>query len=102
MVRQKKPIDLNPNKLSYYSSIISMNRCNGSCNTDLFDRIQFHVKVDVNLMVENVTREKNGTMTSVNVSVQNQSNILYAKDAMSGIIVHLLVSVIRIVALVNN
>ena len=79
-----------------------MNRCNGSCNTDLFDRIQFHVNVDVNLMVENVTREKNGTMTSVNVSVQNQSNILYAKDAMSGIIVHLLVSVIRIVALVNN
>lgn len=49
-----------------------MNRCNGSCNTaeDSFDRIELHVNVDVNLMVKNVTREKNGTMTSVNVKYQ--------------------------------
>ena len=49
-----------------------MNRCNGSCNTveDSFDRAEFHVNVDVNLMVKNVTREKNGTMTSVNVKYQ--------------------------------
>ena len=91
--------DLNLDELHYYLFIISMNRCDGSCNTveDPFARIYVPNKMEymnpkvlnmikginesktliknisyVSLMVGNATRDKNGTMTSVNVSVQIQ------------------------------
>ena len=43
-----------------------------------------HVTVDVNLMLENVTPEKNGTMMYVSVSVKYQCNIEHMDKIMSG------------------
>ena len=55
--------------------------------------------LDVNLMVKNETRDKNGTMRSVTVSVKNEQNIGYVKKIMPGILVHVLASVTKIVRL---
>ena len=48
MVRQML-INLNPDELHYYPFIISMIRCNESCNTigDLFDRVCVPNKMEV-------------------------------------------------------
>ena len=44
------------------------------------------------LMVESLIQNKNGIMTSVNVSVKKQWNIAYMKKIMLGILVYLLMS----------
>ena len=62
----------------------------------------FYVSVDVNLMVGNVNRDKNETMINVNVSVKNQKHIARVKRIMSGILLHGLASVIKIMKLVNT
>ena len=39
----------------------------------------YYVSVDVNLLVENVTRDKNGAMISVSVNVKTQENLAHVK-----------------------
>ena len=39
----------------------------------------YYVSVDVNLLVENVTRDKNGAMISVSVNLKNQDNLAHVK-----------------------
>ena len=122
-------VDLSIDELHYYPFIISMNRCDGSCNTvedpsgricvpnkmeDLnlkvlnmingINQLKVIAKVslDVNLMVGNVTRGKNGTMITVSVSEKNQQNITCVKKIMFGILVHELPSVTKTVRLVNT
>ena len=122
-------VDLSIDELHYYPFVISMNRCDDSCNTvedpsgricvpnkmeDLnlkvlnmingINQLKVFAKVslDVNLMVGNVTRGKNGTMITVNVSVKNQQNITCVKKIMFGILVHELPSVTKTVRLVNT
>ena len=122
-------VDLSIDELHYYPFIISMNRCDGSCNTvedpsgricvpnkmeDLnlkvlnmingINQLKVIAKVslDVNLMVGNVTRGKNGTMITVSVSVKNQQNITCVKKIMFGILVYELPSVTKTVRLVNT
>ena len=65
---------------------------------------QGYLCVDVNLMVGNVTRDKNGTMTSVSMSVKpiNHLGLWIMKRIMPRIPLHMLASVIRIVRLVNS
>ena len=62
----------------------------------------FHVRVDMNLMVGHVTRDKIGTMITANVSVRNQYHIAYGKKIMFCTLVRAPVSVIRILTLVNT
>ena len=90
MVRQTL-IDLNPDELYHYPFIISMNRCNGPCNTaeDPFGGICIpnkvfnmiiginesktklpYLRADVNFIVGNVTQDKNGRM--IRGKVENQ------------------------------
>ena len=61
-----------------------------------------HASVDLHLMVESVAQEKNGIMISANVSVKNQQYIAHVKKIMFGILVHVLVTVINIMRLVNT
>ena len=63
--------DLNFDKHYYYPLIISMNRYNGSCNTmeDPFGRICVPNETG-HMMIASVTRDKNGTMLSINVTVK--------------------------------
>ena len=80
-------LDLILGELHYYPFIISLDRCDGSCNTveDLFGRIyvpkkrnkwikntckRCHANVNLNLMVENAIQDKNGIMTSENLNVK--------------------------------
>ena len=54
MLNETNSYDLNLDILYYYPFIISMNRCDGNCNTieDLFGRICIPEKIeDVNLKV---------------------------------------------------
>ena len=55
-----------------------------------------HASVNVNLIIGNVIRDKNGTRVIVNVSVKNKLNIAHVKKIMPGIQVHMLASMIRI------
>ena len=64
MVRQTLN-DLNLDKFHYYSMYEQMLNQRHSENIS-------HVIADVDLMVENVTWDKNGMMISVSVSVKNQ------------------------------
>ena len=55
-------IYLNPDEFYYYLFIISVDRCNGSCNTfeDPFDRMCVPSKIeDVNFQVFNMMKERN-------------------------------------------
>ena len=56
-----------------------------------------HVSVYVNLMVENVTRDKNGAMIGANMSVKNQQHILHVKRTIFGILAHVLASVTSVI-----
>ena len=49
-----------------------------------------HVSVDVNLMVENVTQNKNGIMVSVSASVRKVEDIVCLKKIKPGILAHVL------------
>ena len=109
-----------------------MNSCDGSCNTIedplgskicLFNKIEEinlevlntvkriieskklikHIScVDLSLMVENLTQDKNVTKISVSVNVKKKKNIAHVKKITPGILVPVLASVIRILTLVNN
>ena len=46
------------------------------------------VSVDVNLMIGNVTRGKNGTIITVSVTVKNQQHIAHVKKIIPGILLH--------------
>ena len=87
-------------ELHYYPFIISLDRCDVSCNAfehplgicvsnkmeeinlKIFNMIKemnqshlkiiFHISVDVILIVENVIQDKNGTMMGVSVNVKTQ------------------------------
>ena len=49
-------IDLNPVEFNYCPFKISLNKCNGSCNTidDLSTKYMFRIKKDVNFKVFNI------------------------------------------------
>ena len=54
--------DLNPDELHFYSFIVSLDRCDGSCNTadDPFGRICVPNKIEhINLKVFNMMKEVN-------------------------------------------
>ena len=103
-----------------------MNSCDGSCNTEehsvgrkfvpnkmgdvcvkVFNMIKRkkcikYAHKDVTLMVENLTPDKNETMIIVSISVKSQCDITCAKNIFSGIQLHALACVIKIVRLVNT
>ena len=123
-------IDLNLDELYYYSFIVSMNRCHGRCTTveELVRRICFHNKMrDMNLKVFNMINKINESKTLAKHiscecryefngrkynSRQNWNNdkcqyeckkpIKHGNRIMLGILVDMLVSVIRILTLVNT
>ena len=114
-----------------YPFIISMNRCDGSCNTveDPFVTIcvpnktedvnliecnmikginesktpakLIYVSVDVYLIVGNVNGEKYETMISVDVSVKKQKNIALVKKIMPRILLYGLANVMMILNFVD-
>ena len=106
--------------------MVSLGRCNGSCNTldDLSIRTcvlnktedvnlnvfivitrineskaltkRIHVIVNVNLMVENIIQIKSGIKICVDVIVKIQQKIMYVKTIIFGILVHKPVKLIYI------
>ena len=62
----------------------------------------YNVSIDVDLMVRNETRDKNGIIASVSVSVENQWSMSHVETIMPEILVHVLVSVTKIMILVKN
>ena len=106
--------------------MVSLGRCNGSCNTldDLSVRTcvlnktedvnlnvfivitrineskastkRIHVIVNVKLMVVNIIQIKSGIKICVDVIVKIQQKIMYVKTIMFGILVHKLVKLIYI------
>ena len=124
-------IDLNPNELNYYSFMVSLERCRGSCNTfdDSSRKICVRNKIDhVNVKVfnfitgindakklvrhiscdckckvndKNVIQTKNGIVTSAVVSEKNQWCFLCANDIALGVLVDVFLSFTKSVSLVN-
>ena len=73
-------IDMNPVKLKYYPSMISLNKCTGSCNfylqkicvpkeTKQWQNV-FHVIVNAYSIVQRVIQIKNGIIRHFNVNVK--------------------------------
>ena len=56
---------------------------------------KYHGSVDVNLMVENVTRLRSGITINVDVSTKVQKNIMWAKKIIIGILLHVLVKMVN-------
>ena len=117
-------IDLNPDKLHYNPFIMTMNRCDGNCDTveDPFGRTWFPYEMeDMKLKVFNtiklikepttitkqiskvgkVTRGKNRTTISFSVSVKNHLKFAHLKKIMPGILVNVLLSITKIMSLLN-
>lgn len=64
------PFDLNPDELYYYPFIISIIRCNGSCDTfkDQFGKVWMSIKMaDVNLKLFNMIKGVNESKTIKNI-----------------------------------
>ena len=107
-------IDSNPVQLKYYSFIISLDKCTGSCNVlsskicvpketkdinvEVFDVITitkniFHVILNANSIVQHVIQIKNDVRKHVNVNVKI---IISAKKIIVGILVHVFVRIASI------
>ena len=59
-------IDLNPIELNYYPFMISLDKCNGSCN------VVVYLIVNANSIVQLAIQIKNGIMIHVNESVKKR------------------------------
>ena len=57
---------------------------------------RYDVNVNVNLMVENVTRIKSGIIINVFVSTKIQKNKMHSKRIIFGILLHVLVKMLNI------
>ena len=47
-----------------------------------------HANLNANFMVENVARIKSGIMINIDVSAKIQKNVMWAKKAILGILLH--------------
>ena len=56
---------------------------------------KYHANVNVNLMVENVTRLRSGITINVDVSTKFQKNIMWVKKIIIGILPHVLVKMVN-------
>ena len=56
----------------------------------------YHMSVNVNLMVKNVIRIKNGRVINVGVSVKIWKNIMCAKNIIFGILLHVVAKMVNI------
>ena len=71
--------------------------CSKKFRLECFSLItRYHVNVNVNLMVENVTRIKSGIIINVFVSAKIQKNIMHAKRIIFGILLHVVVKMLNI------
>ena len=57
---------------------------------------QYHVNVNVILMVENVTRIKSGITINVGVSVKIRKKIMFVKKVISGMLLHVVLEMANI------
>ena len=57
---------------------------------------QYHVNVNVILMVENVTRIKSGITINVGVSVKIRKKIMFVKNVISGMLLHVVLEMANI------
>ena len=55
----------------------------------------YHANVNVNSIVENVTRIKTGIRINVSVGVKRKKSIVFAKKIKFGILLHVVVKVVN-------
>ena len=80
-------IDMNPVGLKYYSFLISLNKCTGSCN------VLSHLTVSANSIVHHTIQNKNEITKHVKASVEI---IASAKKIIIGILAHVFVRIVSI------
>ena len=61
-----------------------------------------HVNVNLNSMIENVTRIKSGTMRNVGVSAKIQKNIMHGENIIFGILLHVIVNAFYIFLITSH